>query len=198
MCLFAGVPWQTSSVLLALCAHQNCTLHFAKVNGRHALACLTNAHALCPAAVYVANIVEEEQPPWTAPDDPEADVETEDESATAAEGEGEGGDAAAEADAGEGEGGEGKGTDEDAAGGSGSGSSADYSTKLLRYVAASAGQEFLTALELRRPTKADEEGSSGGDGADAQKPEAVPVTFRVLDEKLPLLEVGVGCCLWRS
>lgn len=33
-----------------------------------------------PAAVYVANIVEDEQPDWVAPEDPEADVETEDES----------------------------------------------------------------------------------------------------------------------
>lgn len=32
------------------------------------------------AAVYVANIVEDEQPDWTPPEDPEADVETEDES----------------------------------------------------------------------------------------------------------------------
>lgn len=32
------------------------------------------------AAVYVTNIVEDEQPDWTPPEDPEADVETEDES----------------------------------------------------------------------------------------------------------------------
>lgn len=36
------------------------------------------------ASVYVANIVDEEQPSWTPPEDPEADVETDDEAEHAA------------------------------------------------------------------------------------------------------------------
>lgn len=65
----------------------------------------------------------------------------------------------------------------------------DYSGKLLRYVAASPGQDFLKALELRRPKRSEE------DSSDAEaKPEPVPVTFRVLDEGLPLLEVREWDC----
>jgi hypothetical protein len=52
------------------------------------------------ASVYVANIVDEEQPDWTPPEDPEADAETDDEDAAAAAGTD--GDAAAEGDEGEG------------------------------------------------------------------------------------------------
>jgi hypothetical protein len=52
------------------------------------------------ASVYVINIVDEEQPDWTPPEDPEADAETDDEDAAAAAGAD--GDAAAEADEGEG------------------------------------------------------------------------------------------------
>lgn len=60
----------------------------------------------------------------------------------------------------------------------------DYSSKLLRYVAANSGQEFMTQLELRRPKAAD-------DGeAEGQKPEHIPVTFKILDDRVPLLEVG--------
>jgi hypothetical protein len=50
------------------------------------------------ASVYVANIADEEQPDWTPPGDPEADVETEDEDGGAAAADA---DAAAEADDGE-------------------------------------------------------------------------------------------------
>lgn len=105
--------------------------------------------------------------------------------------EGDGGEAAAEADE---EGGEAAEADA-AAEGSSSGSSGppDYANKLLRYVAASPGQEFMKALELRRPKKAED------DGGDAeQKPEPVPVTFRVLDERLPLLEVRPAACIWHN
>lgn len=77
---------------------------------------------------------------------------------------------------------------------------ADYSTKLLSYVAASSGQEFMTKVELRRRpvAAAGSEGQSprdmtgeGGAAADA----VVPATFRILDEHLPLLEVGRGWVL---
>lgn len=62
----------------------------------------------------------------------------------------------------------------------------DYSAKLLRYVAASPGQEFMTQLELRRPKPAEEDAAAEG----GQQPQQVPVTYRILDEHMPLLEVG--------
>jgi hypothetical protein len=65
----------------------------------------------------------------------------------------------------------------------------DYSAKLLRYVAASPGQEFMTQLELRRPKPAEEDAAAEG----GQQPQQVPVTFRILDEHMPLLEVGHSC-----
>jgi hypothetical protein len=52
------------------------------------------------ASVYVANIVDKEQPDWTPPEDPEADAETDDADAAAAAGAD--GEAAAEGDEGEG------------------------------------------------------------------------------------------------
>lgn len=66
------------------------------------------------------------------------------------------------------------------------GSLQDYSSKLLRYVAASPGQEFMTQLELRRPKPADEDAAAAEEG---RQPEQVPVTFKILDEHMPLLEV---------
>jgi hypothetical protein len=141
-----------------------------------------------PAAVYVANIVDDEQPDYSLPEDADADVETEDESASAPAGE--------SGEPAEGEGaaeGDGNQEAEEAAadgeaGSSGSSSGPpDYSTKLLRYVAASPGQDFIKSLELRRPKRAEEDSNEG-----EHNPEPVPVTFRVLDEGLPLLEV---CCL---
>jgi len=137
------------------------------------------------AAVYVANIVEDEQPDWIPPEDPEADAETEDESPAA---EGEAGEAGAEgeeeaadaAEAGEDSAGEGA-----EPGSSHSSAPPDYTNKLLRYVAASPGQEFMTTMQLRRPQRTEDEAS----GETGQQAEPVPVTFRVLDERLPLLEV---------
>lgn len=61
----------------------------------------------------------------------------------------------------------------------------DYSSKLLRYVAASSGQEFMTRLELRRPKSADEL-----EPAESQKAEQTPITFKILDDRMPLLEVS--------
>jgi hypothetical protein len=105
--------------------------------------------------------------------------------------EGEVGEGAAEGaeDAGEAEDADAAGVDTGNGAGSSSGGPPDYSNKLLRYVAASPGQDFLKALELRRPKKSEE------DSGDAEaKPEPVPVTFRVLDERLPLLEVRTWAC----
>jgi hypothetical protein len=100
--------------------------------------------------------------------------------------EGEGGEGAAE---GEEEAGEAEDADAAESGASSSsGGAPDYSSKLLRYVAASPGQDFLKALELRRPKRSEED-------SDAEtKLEPVPVTFRVLDERLPLLEVRGWHC----
>jgi hypothetical protein len=142
----------------------------------------------------VANIVDDEQPDYALPEDAEADVETEDESTAAAAGDN--AEAAEDGGAAEGEGdqeAEEAAADGEAGSSSSSSSSSiagppDYSTKLLRYVAASPGQDFLKSVELRRPKRAEE------DSSDAEhKPEPVPVTFRVLDEGLPLLEVRHRC-----
>ncbi len=104
----------------------------------------------------------------------------------AEEGEGEGAERAAE--------GEGAG-EEDGDGGAAAQPRPDYSDRLLSYVAASAGQEFMTKVELRRwPAREGGQGGEEGDGMASQRDgaaaaAAVPVTFRVLDEYLPLLEV---------
>uniref|UniRef100_A0A383W448 Uncharacterized protein n=1 Tax=Tetradesmus obliquus TaxID=3088 RepID=A0A383W448_TETOB len=144
------------------------------------------------ASVYVANIVVEEQPEWTPPEDPEADVETDDEDAAAAAadgdtgGEADDGEAAQEDAAAEGEDADGETRAADGAdGAAGAPGLQDYSAKLLRYVAASPGQEFMTQLELRRPKPAEEDAAAEG----GQQPQQVPVTYRILDEHMPLLEV---------
>lgn len=54
----------------------------------------------------------------------------------------------------------------------------DYSKKHLAYVVASPGQDFVTELDLRRPLQPED-----GD----VKAEPVPYTFRVLDEKTPMM-----------
>ncbi|KAF6264037.1 hypothetical protein COO60DRAFT_1624406 [Scenedesmus sp. NREL 46B-D3] len=191
------------------------------------------------ASVYVANIVDEEQPDWAPPDDPEADAETDDEDAAAAAGTDGDGAEAGEGGAGQedaetdGEGGDGEAHAADGADGTagkfrvyqvsrfrrflahgcmsasgsvlaGAGAAQkqlpvspilvcpagapglqDYSAKLLRYVAASPGQEFLTRLELRRSTQAEQEAAAEA----GQQPQQVPVTFKILEEHVPLLEV---------
>jgi hypothetical protein len=102
--------------------------------------------------------------------------------------EGESGEAAAEGEEEAGEAGDADAAANSDAGSTGSSRPLDYANKLLRYVAASPGQDFVKTLELRRPQKAEDDSSDGG-----QKPDPVPVTFRVLDEKLPLLEVRSWC-----
>jgi hypothetical protein len=57
----------------------------------------------------------------------------------------------------------------------------DYSKKLLQYVAASKGQEFMTKLQLKRPAAADDDSPTPAEQA--------PITFKILDEHMPLLEV---------
>lgn len=164
------------------------------------------------ANVYVANIVDDEDAdcaPGTAADggaDADADgAASDDEDGGAAllallgdgrvgGGEGEDGEGGGE---GEGEGADGAADGGAAGGGRGEGGEdaqlqPDYSSKLLSYVAASAGQEFMSKLELRRRPAA----AAGGDEAEAAGSASggavtapVPVTFRILDEHLPLLQV---------
>eukprot|EP00775_Hariotina_reticulata_P001846 gene1846-2179_t len=136
------------------------------------------------AGVYVANIIDEEQPDWQPPEDPEADVESQDEAdhsggaEPGAQDMQRGGPAAA-ADA----------EEQQAVASDGGAEGArsaipplpNYSKKLLQYVAASKGHEFMTKLQLKRPPAADDDS-----GAPAEQ---APITFKILDEHVPLLEV---------
>ncbi|KAF8057245.1 RSP2 [Scenedesmus sp. PABB004] len=139
-------------------------------------------------AAYVAAIVDEERPDWAPPGEGEADAESEDEAGGAepgAGGDGDDGGGDGERDEADGGGG-GAGEGGEGGGPPGLPPPPDYAGKLLRYVAASAGQEFMTTLTLRRP--APEDGDAGG----AARPEAGPVTFRLLDEHVPLLQARAG------
>jgi hypothetical protein len=135
------------------------------------------------AAAYVAVIADEEEADWVPPEDAEnPDAETEDEAdAPPAAAEGEGGEEAAPAE-GE-EGGEGAGAEGDAA--AKGPKPRDYSKKLLSYVCANQGQEFVEGVVLRRPA-AGGEAEGGEEGAAAPK---APLTFSILDELRPLVEV---------
>lgn len=141
------------------------------------------------AAAYVAVIADEEEPDWVPPEDAEnPDAETEDEGdapPAAAEGEGAAGEEAAPAE-GE-EGGEGAAAEGEAAKGP---KPKDYSKKLLSYVCANQGQEFVEGVVLRRPA-AGGEAEGGEEGAPAAK---APLTFSILDELRPLVEVRTTGC----
>ena len=136
--------------------------------------------------MYAAAVADVEEPDWTAPEDPEdpAAAESDDEAdpVQGAEGDGEapaeGEEAAPEGDAAAVEGAE-------AEGGEGAAPKlprpVDYSKKYLSYFAASAGQEFMCTAELVRP------GPLPEDADEDAKPEPVPFTFRILDEKMPMV-----------
>lgn len=130
-------------------------------------------------SVYVAVVTEPDEPDATLPED---DVETDDENelATAPAGT----DAAAEAT----EGGEPTGGEAEAAAAATPAprKRVDYTKAVLSYVAASAGQEFVTEVVLRRPAPPAEEGEEAAAAATAELP---PVTFRLLDEQLRTLAV---------
>jgi hypothetical protein len=134
--------------------------------------------------VYVASIVDEEQPDWSPPEDMEnPDAETDDEGPSATlEGDDVEG-AAGEEAAGEGETAEAEA--EEAAAVPQAQARPEYSRKLLTYVAACSGQEHVCEVELRRPPPPAE------DSDRLEAPAQTPVTFRVLDELIPLLEVSI-------
>ena len=133
---------------------------------------------------YVANIVDEEQPDWSPPEDAESpDAETDDEEPSASAGGQEPEDAAREEAAVEGDTAEGEA--EGVAAASAGHARPDYSKKLLSYVAACTGQEFVCEVSLRRPEPVAE------DADPPAAPPQTPVTFRVLDELMPLLEVSL-------
>lgn len=132
---------------------------------------------------YVANIVDEEQPDWSPAEDAEnPDAETDDEGPSAAA-EGEAGEGAAGEEAQLEEGDTAEGEPEEVTAAAAVQARPDYSKKLLTYVAASSGQEFVCERELRRPAPPAEDAES------TATPAQVPITFRVLDELIPLLEV---------
>lgn len=131
---------------------------------------------------YVATVVDAEEPDWVPPEDMEnPDVETDDEADGPKAAEGEGGDAppAEEAPAEGGEGGEAAAPKPKIP------RKADYSKKLLSYVAANASQAFVVNTDLARPPPPPED-------ADPDNPvpvEQPAVTFRILDEQVPMIEV---------
>ncbi len=143
-------------------------------------------------SAYVANVIDDEEPDWAPPEEAAegaegADAETDDEAEHAAEGtegaaEGEGAEGAAEGEA---------EPDEEAQAAAAAAAAAaeaagpDYSAKILSYVAATAGQEFVTGVELRRPKAAADDEEGAPKGADALP----AMTFKMLDERLPLLDV---------
>ncbi|GFR41453.1 hypothetical protein Agub_g2141 [Astrephomene gubernaculifera] len=138
-------------------------------------------------AAYAAIITDPEEPDWTPPEDDEAAaVESEDEGEPSAAAAADGEDAAQpdqDADAGGEEGMEG-------AEGDGAPPArkiprpVDYSKKYFAYVAASAGQEHVLQSDLYRPSPPPD------DAPEDFKPEPLPYTFRILDEKLPMVYVA--------
>lgn len=162
------------------------------------------------AGAYVAAIVEEEEPDW-APGAGEGEdggeggdgggggAETDDE----AEGPSVVGSASPTADsaggdgeaAAEGQGGELQDTEAGAANAAAPTSmqpqAPNYASKLLSYVAAGPeAQAFVTKHQLRRPKAPTDGEADDATAANAgQQQQQAPVTFRVLDERLPLLQV---------
>lgn len=133
-------------------------------------------------AAYAAAVAEPEEPDWQYPEDPEdpAAVESEDEAdpVPVVPGEGEGEEAPAEPAPAEGEGGEEAAEGEEAA--PKIPKPIDYSKKYLSYMVGSQGQEFMATTELHRPPPPPED--------DPEAPtEPVPFTFRILDEKRPMV-----------
>jgi hypothetical protein len=61
----------------------------------------------------------------------------------------------------------------------------DYSKKYLSYLAASTGQDFMLTTELHRPPPPPPE-----DDPDAKPPPPMPFTFRILDERRPMVYTG--------
>lgn len=134
------------------------------------------------SAAYAAVVAEPEEADWTLPEDPEDPtyVESEDEEDPApkpppVEGEGAEGEegAAAEEEAPAEEEPEEEKVKIEAP--------LDYSKKYISYVVATQGQEFMTKAELLRPPPPPE------DADEDFKPEPVPFTFKILDERMPMV-----------
>eukprot|EP00195_Chlamydomonas_chlamydogama_P012815 CAMPEP_0202892798 /NCGR_PEP_ID=MMETSP1392-20130828/2487_1 /ASSEMBLY_ACC=CAM_ASM_000868 /TAXON_ID=225041 /ORGANISM="Chlamydomonas chlamydogama, Strain SAG 11-48b" /LENGTH=389 /DNA_ID=CAMNT_0049576889 /DNA_START=171 /DNA_END=1336 /DNA_ORIENTATION=+ len=136
-------------------------------------------------SAYAALVAEPEEPDWSPPEDPEDPeaAESEDEAdptpaPPAEEGAGEGGE---EGDAqAEGEGGE-AAAEEGEDGVVKVPRPIDYSKKYFSYMAASAMNEFMANVELRRPPPPPE------DADEDFQPEPAAFTFRILDERMPMV-----------
>lgn len=137
------------------------------------------------AGAYVANIVDEEEADWVPPEDPEADVETDDEGEEPAK-DGEDGNAEQQEDADQTQAADSQETDEQQAPSPPTPARPDYARKLLSYVAASAGQEFVTSIDLHRPAPAIDDTGNNDGAVPVEQPAA---TFKILDELTPLLQV---------
>eukprot|EP00798_Chlamydomonas_sp_ICE-L_P000487 gene487-1893_t len=140
-------------------------------------------HYTSAGAVYVAMVTDPEEADWTPPEDPEDPTanESEDEEDPAPkpppedgeEQEGGGEAAAAEEE-------EGSPEDEEApklkieA-------PLDYSKKYLSYMVTTEGQEFMKSTEIMRPPPPPE------DADEDFKPDPVPFTFKILDERMPMV-----------
>lgn len=138
------------------------------------------------SGIYLANIVEPEDPDWSPPEgDEAAEAETDDEveeikqapepesTGQPAEGEAE---PAAESSP--------EPVEEAAAAPPAPEPPVDYTKKLLTYCISNPGQEFMRDIELHRPAPLTDEQADAG-----ETQEQPAVTFRVLDEKLPVLTI---------
>lgn len=135
-------------------------------------------------AAYAATVAEPEEPDWVYPEDPEdpAAAESDDEAdppppAPPPE---DGEEPAPEADAPPAED---EGEDIEGAGKKKVQKLLDYSKKYLSYLAATSGQEFMLTTELHRPPPPPEDDPEA-------KPEPTPFTFRILDERRPMIYAG--------
>lgn len=139
------------------------------------------------SGAYAALVAEPEEPDWVPPEDDEtAGIETDDEAAAPpveGEGDGEAAEDAPPAEDGEapadGEGGEPAAPKPQ--------KPMDYSKKYLAYVAATNGQDFVKDMDLRRPAPLPEDVDP--DDPEAPKPEPMPISYRILDEIVPLVYV---------
>lgn len=136
-------------------------------------------------AAYAAIVTDPEEPDWTAPEDDDAaaaESEDEGEGGAGRDGDGEEEQPAEAEEPEDGEGGE-EGEEGEAPKPK-IPRPVDYSKKYFAYVAASIGQEHVLDADIRRPAPPE------GDAEEDAKPEPVPYTFRILDEKLPMVYIS--------
>eukprot|EP00197_Chlamydomonas_leiostraca_P002620 CAMPEP_0202858342 /NCGR_PEP_ID=MMETSP1391-20130828/920_1 /ASSEMBLY_ACC=CAM_ASM_000867 /TAXON_ID=1034604 /ORGANISM="Chlamydomonas leiostraca, Strain SAG 11-49" /LENGTH=614 /DNA_ID=CAMNT_0049537255 /DNA_START=81 /DNA_END=1922 /DNA_ORIENTATION=+ len=131
-------------------------------------------------AAYAAMVSEPEEPDWQYPEDPEdpAAAESDDEADPAPPAEGE---APPDGEAPPPEEAAPEATEESGEPGAPKiPKPIDYSKKYLSYAAATAGQEFMSVADLQRPPPPPEDDPEA-------KVDPMPFTFRILDEKRPLV-----------